>query len=66
VIWSRRKVYWDSPHTKNKIKKQGFDHRKDRDKPEIEKRLTKRVLKALLTHNTKSSNRQTSHQAYAY
>jgi hypothetical protein len=49
VIWSRRKVYWDSPHTKNKIKKEGFDYRKDRDKPEIEKRLTKRVLKTLLT-----------------
>ena len=38
---------------------------KDRDEPEIDKRLTKRILKILLTHTTKSSNRQTSHHRNA-
>ena len=36
---------------------------KDRDEPETDKRLTKHVLKILLTHYTKSHNKQTSHQA---
>jgi hypothetical protein len=35
--------------------------KKDRDKPEKDKRPTKRVLKILLAHNTKLSNKQTSH-----
>ena len=39
--------------------------RKNGDKLEKDKRLTKLVLKTLLTHNTKSSNTQTLHQAKA-
>ena len=37
---------------------------KDRDKPEKDKRLTKRVLKTLRTHNTKSAT--TKHQAQTH
>ena len=39
--------------------------KKDREKPKKGKRLTKLVLKNLLIHNTKWSNKQTLHQAKA-
>ena len=38
---------------------------KDRDEPGTDKRLTKRVLKTLLTHDTQRSNKQTSHHPNA-
>jgi hypothetical protein len=49
-------------------RKQKFDYYilgKNRDKPDTDKRLTKHILKILLTHSTKSSNKQTSHHPNA-
>ena len=47
---------------KIKIKRAGI-WLKNRDMPEKDKRLTKRVFKSFLTHHTKSCNKKTSHQA---
>jgi hypothetical protein len=47
-------------------REQGFDYeKKDRDKTKKDKDLLNAFLKILLTHKTKSSNKQTSHHPNA-
>ena len=46
---------------KLRSREQVFDL-KNRDMPEQDKWLTKRVFKTFLTHHTKSCNKQTSHK----
>ena len=59
---AQEKGSYESPNEKIKIERAGI-WLKNRDMPEKDKRLTKRVFKTFLTHHTKSCNKQTSHQA---
>ena len=64
--WSRRKGPWESPNEKIRIKRaKNLITEKDRDRAKKYKDLLNAFFKILLTHNTKSSNKQTSYQPNA-